>query len=158
MQLDIQFGEHVCYQFPKMSQKSFSSPCKSLILSLPENHDSVSILSLSPQLLRTVKGLRFYPTCKPRTLSQFHGRYQKTLRTKTLLSAAKAVPRQHFLEPVPQAPVPTGQCKNSQAIHSHAMETNSQFKACTFYTLVSKQTGPLLWTWTLFLSPRAVVI
>ena len=56
MLLNIQFGQYVCYQFPEMAQKSSLSPCKSLILSLPENHKSVSILSLSLQLTENCEG------------------------------------------------------------------------------------------------------
>lgn len=48
MLLNGQFAQYVCYQFPEMAQKSSLSPCKSLILSLPENHESQhSILAIT---------------------------------------------------------------------------------------------------------------
>lgn len=85
------------------------------------------------------------------TVKRLLGQRQRTL------FAIIAVARQNFLELAPQAPISTGQCKDGQAIHSHTMDTNSQFREHRCFTMVSKQNYPLLWKQTLFLSSEAVV-
>lgn len=102
---------------------------------------TVSVLSLS-QLSRTVKGLRFYRTYNPKTLPQFHGCCHSLLgqRQMTLLFATIAVTRQHFIEPVPEALIPTGQCKDGHMIHSVVMENNPQFREHKSFPTISKKT------------------
>lgn len=123
-----------------MAQKSSLSPRRSLILSLPENREFVSILSWPPQLSKTVKGLIFCPACKPRTLLQFHGCSQKTPRAKTKDFTCHQSSSQCFLAWVPQTPIPTGQCKDGQTTHLNIVETESQFREHRRFTQVSKET------------------
>lgn len=64
VQLTIQFGHHIYYQFPWTFLKPCSSAHKVLIPFLLERQTFFSIPHLMPELLRTMKGLKSHSHCK----------------------------------------------------------------------------------------------